>query len=89
MNFPDYIAKIARESALGAVNVTSSVIQDQLNQQQALSGLMIIQGIVNNADGSTTLLVQDSSGGNQVISYIGSGQIFIGQAIFVQDGYAQ
>lgn len=90
MNFPEYLNKIAREASLGAVNTTSSVIQQQINSQQSLNGVMVVQGIVNNTDGSTSLVVAESgSNQQQMVSYLGSSQIYIGKPVFVNNGYVQ
>lgn len=88
MSLKDKITKIAQEAALGAINYSSSVIQDQLQQQQSKVGIMEILNITQNNDGSTTLQV-DAGGSIQDVTYIGSDQIFIGKRIFVDSGYAQ
>ena len=88
MGLKDKITKIAQEAALGAINYSSSVIQDQLQQQSAKVGIMEILNISQNADGSTTLQV-DAGGSFQEVTYIGAEQIFIGKRIFVDNGYAQ
>lgn len=89
MNFPDYIDRLAREAALGAVNISSSVIQQQINTQTSLNGFMTVLAITDNGDGSTNLVVADSDNNQQYVNYIGTDQIYLGKSVFVNNGYVQ
>lgn len=84
----DKITQIAQEAALNTANFASTVIQAQINQQAAKTGLMTVQSV----DLSSTpigIQVLDASGNIQVIGYTGNGYPYPGQVIFVNNGYSQ
>jgi len=89
MDLPGYINKLAKEAALGAVNITSDVLQQQITAKSNANGFMTIVGIINNTDGSTNLIVADSNNNQQNVVYLGSSQIYLGKPVFVNNGYVQ
>lgn len=82
----DAITKIAQAAALNAVNYNSSTVQSQLNSQKVPTGLMTV-GAIDTSQNPTAIQVIDGNGNVQNIQYLGNDYPYIGQILFVDNGY--
>jgi len=88
-NFKGKITKTAQEAALQMVNYSSSVLQQQLQQQTLSNGVMKVEQVNSDAAGNTLITVSDDLGNLQTVTYTGFDYPYPGQFLLVSNGLAQ
>ena len=86
MGLKQKITQIAQEAALGAVNYASSMVQTQLTAQTQKTGIMTVQSI-DTSQNPTSINVVDGNGYVQTVGYLGQDYPYVGQNLFVDNGY--
>ena len=86
MSLKQAITKIAQEAALNAANYASSLVQTQLNAQTQKTGIMTVQAI-DTSTNPTSINVIDANGYVQTVQYLAQDYPYVGQNLFIDNGY--